>query len=253
MSAAAAATTQLVPARKKRKKRAHGYQHLLQVLRGYARFGDCVPWQSTLARVMGVCVRTIQRWLTVAQEAGLVVVRRRATGSNRYFLARPKMSRQMSLPFKEESKPESQQQELSKTVETSTVTVVPRDEFREAQRAAALTQIREIAQAAGVTAADAIHAARTAAIKFQLNGFQVAAHLRKAFNCAQREAGRLPRSAGWFYAALKNGATRVGEPKPAAPAVQVAPNVAQWPRDNETIAEWSGKLQAAAAAMRMSR
>lgn len=61
-------------------KRLLGIIHSLHSIRG-----EAFPFQRTLARRLGVCVRTIKRWLRNLIDAGLVIVQRRGPTSALYL------------------------------------------------------------------------------------------------------------------------------------------------------------------------
>lgn len=112
----------------KRKKRSHGPRDLVDVLTVYGKrcAGEIFPFQKTLARVMGACTRTIQRWLAVAIKAGWLTVRRGQNGSNRYFLCSKGLSPQMSHPLKDDSEPYSSTREAEQTVQVYTTASLPK-------------------------------------------------------------------------------------------------------------------------------
>jgi hypothetical protein len=64
----------------------YGPWDLLDVLRKYDRGLGCFPFMKTLAGVMHVCVRTIQRWVEALVSAGCVRISKTKYGSNVYIL-----------------------------------------------------------------------------------------------------------------------------------------------------------------------
>lgn len=157
-----------------------------------------------LANRLNVSTRTIRRWWSENKAAwGLDS---RQIGPRRWLYFLVKLSSHPAQTVlahgSENHELQTSTTEQSQRVEASTAKTVSTDPYKLAQSRAALETIREISKSTGIALVDAIHAARTAAVKLGLNGFQASARLKHAFRNASRRPENRPRSPGWLYTAL---------------------------------------------------